>query len=218
MYGRGKTLNDYGKGFYTTTSEDLAREWAINKFVGSNVLNRYSITLELDTTELKILNLEDYEPVHWVATLMKHRGVNTNPFKSDLLNRRDLEDRKIQDFTNKYCLDVENYDLIKGYRADDGYYNYIRAFVDNLLTVNEIATIMRTGELGEQVCLKSKKAFSMVKTIGSSKVPLNYSIMYDRGLERANKEVKRIITSKRSMDQSYDSQNNIGTFNFYANS
>lgn len=30
-YGKGKTTNDYGRGFYCTESFDLAREWGLRE-------------------------------------------------------------------------------------------------------------------------------------------------------------------------------------------
>ena len=216
-YGKGKSLNDYGKGFYTTTNEELAKEWTMNKFVGDNVLNRYCTTFELTYTGLRVLNLDDHEPVHWIATLIKYRGINTNPLKSDLINRSDLTSKKIHDFVSKFAINTEDFDCIKGYRADDGYYNYIRSFLDDILTVDEIAHIMRTGESGEQVCIKSRKAFSNIKNIGCSKVPLNYSLLYDRRLNKANKEVNNVIKLKKNKLYSNEPQAVEGTFSYYVN-
>ena len=51
FYG-GKRNNDYGHGFYTTESLELAKEWACAKNT-DGFANRY----ELDMEELAIINL-----------------------------------------------------------------------------------------------------------------------------------------------------------------
>ena len=76
---------------------------------------------------------------------------------------------------------------------------------------------MRTGELEEQVCIKSRKAFSNIKNIGCSKVPLNYSLLYDRRLNKANKEVNNVIKLKKNKLYSNEPQAVEGTFSYYAN-
>ena len=195
-YGKGKSLNDYGKGFYTTTNEELAKEWAMNKFVGTNVLDRSCLTLELNTTNLKVLDLNVYEPVHWVATLLNNRGFKRRA-EDNIWGGRLLDiENSIPFFTKKYAIDVTEYDYIKGFRADDGYNNFINLFLLDLVNIDELDEIMRKGDLGQQYCIKSRKAFDSLKIIGAEKVPLNYSIKHDTRLAKANKEVDKIMKTR----------------------
>ncbi len=58
------------------------------------------------------------------------------------------------------------YDLITGYRADDSYFDFAEAFLNNAITVEQLSRAMRLGKLGEQIVLKSQFAFSKIKYEG----------------------------------------------------
>ena len=61
--------------------------------------------------------------------------------------------------------DFQNYDAIIGYRADDSYFSFARAFVSNTISLKQLGSAMRLGKLGEQFVLKSPKAFEVIKFI-----------------------------------------------------
>lgn len=158
-YGKGKPYNDYGTGFYCTESLDLAREWACGENTDGFV-NRY----EINPAELQILNLSSvkYTVLHWLAILMYYRRirVSTPTMK-----------RGIEWLTEHYLLDINQYDAIIGYRADDSYFSFARAFVGNEISLQQLSYAMKLGELGEQFVLKSEKAFSLIQFISSEEVP-----------------------------------------------
>ena len=58
------------------------------------------------------------------------------------------------------------YDLITGYRADDSYFDYAETFLNNGISVEQLARAMKLGRLGEQIVLKSKFAFSRIQFDG----------------------------------------------------
>lgn len=66
VYGAGKNFNDYGKGFYCTEHEELAKEWACAEKNGGYA-NRYKV----DVSGLKTLDLQDpsFTILHWLAVL-----------------------------------------------------------------------------------------------------------------------------------------------------
>ena len=64
-----------------------------------------------------------------------------------------------------FYVDVEVYDVIIGYRADDSYFSFAKDFINNTISVEQLAEAMRLGELGIQIVLKSKKAFDTVKYV-----------------------------------------------------
>lgn len=55
------------------------------------------------------------------------------------------------------------YDLIIGYRADDSYFDFAESFLNNGISVSQLARAMRLGKPGEQAVLKSKFAFSRLR-------------------------------------------------------
>ena len=151
IFGKGKSYNDYGKGFYCTQHIELAKEWACTEGV-DGYANRY----EIETDGLKILNLsdEEYTILHWLALLMKNRkGRLSTP-----IMRRGKEY-----LLEHYLPDINGYDAIIGYRADDSYFSFAKSFVNNAISLKQLGNAMRLGKLGEQFVLKSQKAFDTIK-------------------------------------------------------
>ena len=63
-------------------------------------------------------------------------------------------------YIDNFGFDVNAYDLIIGYRADDSYFDFAETFLNNGITVQQLAKAMRLGKLGEQIVIKSEFAFS----------------------------------------------------------
>ena len=148
IFGAGKKNNDFGLGFYCTESNDLAKEWAV-----SSLNNGFSNKYTLDTEYLKVLNLNssDYTILNWIAILVEHRLFSI---------KTPVARRAKQYLIDYFSINVNAYDLIIGYRADDSYFDYAESFVNNGVSVEQLAMAMRLGKLGEQIVLKSKFAFS----------------------------------------------------------
>ena len=70
--------------------------------------------------------------------------------------------RAKQYLLDNFGVNVNAYDLITGYRADDSYYDYAEAFLNNAISVEQLSRAMRLGKLGEQIVIKSKFAFSKI--------------------------------------------------------
>lgn len=151
----GKPFNDYGQGFYCTKHIELAKEWAVD-MDKNGFANHYSF----DLNHLSVLNLNDdsYTILHWITILLQHRIVDLST---------PIEKQGYEFLTQKFAIDIDNYDVIIGYRADDSYFNFARAFLKNTITIEQLEKAMYLGELGEQYFLKSKKAFSRLSFIDS---------------------------------------------------
>ena len=52
------------------------------------------------------------------------------------------------------------------FRADDSYFDYAETFLNNGISVEQLARAMKLGRLGEQIVLKSKFAFSRIQFKG----------------------------------------------------
>lgn len=153
-FGLGKTTNDFGLGFYCTETEDLAKEWAVSS-LRDGFSNRYT----LDTEYMNILNLNspDYTILNWIAVLVEHRVF---ALKTPIA-------RKAKRYLiDNFGINVNAYDLITGYRADDSYFDYAETFLNNGISVEQLARAMKLGRLGEQIVLKSKFAFSRIQFDG----------------------------------------------------
>ena len=151
IFGEGKKNNDFGLGFYCTESEALAKEWAV-----SSLRDGFSNCYTLDTEYLKILNLNspEYTILNWIAVLVEHRLFSI---------KTPVARRAKQYLIENFSINVNAFDLITGYRADDSYFDYAESFLNNGISVQQLAQAMRLGKLGEQIVIKSKYAFSKLK-------------------------------------------------------
>lgn len=155
LFGKGKAYNDYGQGFYCTEHIELAKEWSCNEGV-DGFANKY----ELDITGLKILNLsaEEYTILHWLALLIENRRFRVST---------PVMRRGVQWLKEQFLIDINEYDLMIGYRADDSYFSFARAFISNEISLSQLKYAMRLGKLGEQYVLKTEKAFNQMEFISA---------------------------------------------------
>ena len=152
-YLKGNVHNDYGLGFYCCSNKELAKEWAAKK-TGHGYINRYRIRDD----RLKILDLTKppYNDVlNWVALLMHNRELS-----DDLRNNFPRELKYLDD---KYLINVSDYDVVIGYRADDSYFRFPEAFVRSEITLESLNKIFQAGNLGKQYVLISERAFNLVR-------------------------------------------------------
>ena len=153
-FGEGKRNNDFGLGFYCTETENLAKEWAVSS-LRDGFCNRYT----LDTEYMKILNLNspDYTILNWIAVLVEHRLFSI---------RTPIARRAKKYLIDNFGINVNAFDIVTGYRADDSYFDYAESFLNNAISVEQLATAMKLGKLGEQIVLKSQFAFSRIRFEG----------------------------------------------------
>ena len=154
QYGKGKDYNDYGKGFYCTESLELAKEWACTE-KSSGYANKYELNLE----NLKVLDLRNkkYNVLHWITLLIKNR-------RFAITNEISKEGKEY--LINNFLIDISEYDIIIGYRADDAYFTFAQKFLNNTISVQKLKEALLLGNLGEQIVLKSEQAFSRLKFLG----------------------------------------------------
>ena len=172
-FGKGNPFNDYGLGFYCTETLELAKEWACS--IGQDgFANRYSFR----TDGLSILNLTDrnYNILNWIAILLVNRKFNLSI---------DVAAQGKEYLASNFLPPYENYDVIIGYRADDSYFSFASAFLNNTISLAQLERAMSLGKLGEQVVLKSEQAFSHLHFEES--IPAERTIYYPRKAIRDSK-------------------------------
>lgn len=149
-FGKGARHNDYGRGFYCTENIELAREWACVK-----QKNGYVNIYELEMEGLKVLNLNDskYHILNWLAILADNRTYWQNGSIAEEAKKYIKE---------HFLIDITPYDIIVGYRADDSYFSFAQDFVSGVISLEKLSEAMRLGKLGEQIVLKSPKAFETI--------------------------------------------------------
>lgn len=151
VFGAGKIYNDYGRGFYCTQNIELAKEWAC-----PTQNDGFSNCYELETDGLSILDLQakQFCTLHWLAILITNRRFDLD---TPIMRQGAYYLKEI------FLLNLSEIDVIKGYRADDSYFSFAQAFLSNQISYTQLQKAMKLGKLGEQIVLKSEKAFSRIE-------------------------------------------------------
>ena len=189
-FGKGALHNDYGRGFYCAENIELAKEWAC-----ASQHNGYANVYEFDITGLKCLNLNspEYNILNWLAILADNRTYWQNGSISEQAKKY---------VKDNFLPDISEYDVITGYRADDSYFSFAQDFVANTISFQKLSEAMRLGKLGEQIVLKSPKAFDQIKILGLESAEAGEYYLKKSEREReARKEY-------RSMNKQVDNINN----------
>ena len=170
LFHTGNPKNDYGYGFYCTESIELAKEWASSE-EKDGFANQYTLNMN----GLTVLNLSDgkYNILNWLAILLQNR---TFSITADI-----AIDAKAY-ISENFLVQYEQFDIIRGYRADDSYFSFANAFLNNTISLQKLNQAMYLGKLGEQIVLKSKKAFSKVKYVSS--IAADRSVYYPKKMNR----------------------------------
>ena len=159
VWGMGNPNNDYGLGFYCTENEELAKEWAC-----SSESNGYANKYSLDLTDLSVLSLTngEYNILNWLFVLLENRQFRISG---------DIATQAKEYIFDNFAVDYKKYDVIKGYRADDAYFSFANAFLNNTISVSQLEKAMVLGKLGEQVVAISQKAFNAFEFIEATVAP-----------------------------------------------
>jgi hypothetical protein len=192
VFGEGKSYNDYGRGFYCTEHAELAKEWAC-----SDDSDGYANHYQLDPSGLSVLNLNapEYNILNWLAILLENRKFNVAD---------GLPQRARAYLLENFLVDYKKYDIIIGYRANDSYFSYAGDFVNGTLSLSDLSEAMRLGKLGEQVVLKSKKAFEALTFMEAIKAPRQeYFAKYKSRDEEARTKYRQIASKPMAESEIY---------------
>ncbi|MDO4960839.1 MAG: DUF3990 domain-containing protein [Eubacteriales bacterium] len=176
QFGLGSIANDYGRGFYLTESPELAGEWACKNNC-DGFINAY----ELDTKGLKIcdLNSGDYNILNWLAVLTKYRGY---------WQKRSIAEEAKDYLQKHFTVDLSVFDIVRGYRADDSYFSFAQDFIMGTISLQQLNAAFQLGKLGEQIVLKSQKAFERISYLGHTEA--DAAMYYSSKLVRDKKARK----------------------------
>lgn len=192
IFGFGNAHNDYGMGFYCSESIELAKEWACATEEGG-FANQY----EFDMNGLNVMNLTagDYHILNWLAILLENR---TFKVSSDLA--AEAKDYMLSTFKPTY----RDKDVMIGYRADDSYFTFANAFLNNTISLSRLEKAMVLGKLGIQIVPISGQAFNRLRFIDSH--PADGTIYYPRRMARdtaAREEFRRTRSNPAAENEVY---------------
>lgn len=136
---------DYGKGFYTTTSEKQAREWVERRMAETHSTCGYVNVYDLDEKKLALLNrLTFTEPTEeWADFVMANRT--------------------IKDFTH-------NYDVVYGPVANDRVYLQFGLYEAGAIGLGTLIRELKTYKLVDQYLFHTEKALTALRFVCSAKL------------------------------------------------
>ena len=187
-FGKGEEKHDYGQGFYLSESIDLAKEWAVCR---PNEEKGWVHKYELETDGLRILDFQDKGVLPWLAELMKHRDA------ADSKRYRMLAKK----FIEKYGIDTESYDVIRGWRANASYFYIAKEFVRDNIDMDILEELLSLGGLGIQYCIKTELAYSELHEVEEDLLEVPYA-------EFNEKYNQRDLTARQKMRELVDSDAN----------
>ena len=186
VFNGSKRTNDYGYGFYTTESQELAKEWAC-----SDGRDGFANCYDVDLDGLSILNLNtpEYNILNWLVILAKYRTYWQNGSIAE----------EAKDYLQQhFFVDPTAFDVIIGYRADDSYFTFAQDFVSGAISLSKLSEAMRLGKLGEQIVLKSRQSFSHIRFIGAE--PASAAVYYEKKTARDLDARRDYRKTKRAPD------------------
>lgn len=190
IFGAGKNYNDYGKGFYCTKDIELAKEWACMQEV-DGYANRY--ILDPDGLNFMHLTEEKFNILNWLAILLANRKFDITSSIGN--NAKDF-------ILSRFLPNIDNVDVIIGYRADDSYFSFAEDFVNNTISLRDLSKAMQLGRLGEQVVLISERSFEQIEFIGHEIV--DGTEYYSKRIERDKNARADYDSKKKNLQQLMD--------------
>jgi len=140
---------------------------------------------------LKILDFQGQGVLAWLAELVKHRDA------ADSKRYRML----VKKFIEKYGVNTEEYDVIKGWRANASYFYIAKEFVRDNIDMDVLEELLSLGGLGIQYCIKTELAYSKLQEIEGSLQTVSYA-------EFNEKYNQRDISARQKMRELIDSDAN----------
>lgn len=141
------------------------------------------------------LNQEPYHILNWLAILAQYRTY---------WQKSSISEEAKKYIREHFFVNVEEYDVVIGHRADDSYFSFAQDFVSGTISLQKLSEAMRLGRLGEQIVLKSRNAFERIRFMGSEEA--DAEIYYDKKKLRdreARREYRQIRGENSVLNEIY---------------
>ena len=194
-YKGSDATNDYGPSFYLTADLDAAKSWACkNDSVG--VVNKYVI-LSKTFHKFKILDLtnkDEYSLLNWVAILIHFKELDPDIIEENI---------EAIEWLNNFYIDVDKYDVIIGFRADDSYWLFPEEFIKNNLSFEDLGKVYMFGDLGVQYAFMSERAIKLLKFVDAIECEESFVGLHKNIVKEASKQFTNIIHQRKTTSKTY---------------
>ena len=120
------------------------------------------------------MDFQEKNILSWLAELMKHRDA------SDTKRYKVLSEK----FIERYGIETEKYDVIKGWRANASYFYIAKEFVRDNVDIEILEELLSLGGLGIQYCIKSELSYSKLKELESGLISVDYKEFHEKYNQR----------------------------------
>ena len=122
------------------------------------------------------------------------------------MKHRDAADSKryrllSKQFISKFGVSTEDYDIIKGWRANASYFYIAKSFVRDEVDIDILEELLALGGLGIQYCIKTEKAYKKIFEHVDALQPVSFSQFnekYNRRDIEARENMRKLIDSDRN--------------------
>ena len=104
---------------------------------------------------------------------------------------------------SKYFINVDDYDIVVGYRADDSYFRFPARFVSGELSFDDLEDVFLSGNLGVQYAFMSEKAINSLRFEGIVECDDSFLGRYYSTITKASQEFDEILNKPRNPNKTY---------------
>ncbi len=194
-YKGSNSENDYGASFYLTFDLEAAKAWACRND-SAGVVNEYDFNFE-KYQNLKILDLtngDKFSVLNWLSILVHFRELDSAFLRKNQYTINWLK---------KFYINVEEYDVIKGYRADDSYFRFPKSFLNNDLAFEDLEYAFKLGNLGVQYAFMSEKAIKILKFKKTIECEESFVGDYYSKVQEATKVFDELVNQEKDPKKHY---------------
>jgi len=152
---------DFGAGFYVTTIQERAEEWAQKKALkenGSPVISVYYLDISCLQKQLRIKRFEGTSN-SWLSFILRHRKASAYTVQTVLvdgsLRRRLVAKPGVH----------HDYDMVTGEVANDDVFDAIEFFESGVIGIEELTRRLKTKKVNDQLCFCKQEALEFLKFI-----------------------------------------------------
>ena len=195
VYKGSEETNDYGPSFYMTLELSSAKMWACrNDSLG--IVSEYYVD-DRSFRNLKVLDLTQknkYSVLNWIAILLHFRVLSESFIKKNAI---------AIEWLKQFYIDVDEYDVIIGFRADDSYFRFPTSFVSNRLSYDDLKNVFLSGNLGVQYAFMSEKAIKLLKYQRAIDCDAEFLGRYYASVNEASKVFDELVNRPLDPNKTY---------------
>lgn len=133
---------------------EITKEWAASRlrFKERGAVSQYTLSLD----GLKVFDFCNGKNtvLNWLSTILKYRV--HDDMSTTMQKRREY-------LIDTFGVDIEGYDVVRGYRLDDSYFDFAGDFLNGAMNLETLDKVMYLGDLGEQYAIKTQFAMDKMR-------------------------------------------------------